>query len=141
MDNEPDTTTEAGSTAAPEDFAVVIDTRGAVLVWSAGAGRLLGHEPAEVVGRPAVGLLAAELPAAMRRHLAVGEPWTSEIALRHRDGDHVTVQLRGTPLADADGGVHWVVTPAAVTYASGPTDAGTAELWDLITPNLTAAAS
>ncbi|MFI9585537.1 hypothetical protein ACIHCQ_27635 [Streptomyces sp. NPDC052236] len=41
------------------------------------------------------------------------------------------MQLRGTPPADADGRNHWVVTPAALTYSSLPTDAGTAELWNL----------
>ncbi|MFG2133107.1 SpoIIE family protein phosphatase [Streptomyces sp. NPDC048751] len=131
MDDEPGTTTEAGSTAAPVDFAVVIDARGAVLVWSAGAGRLLGYEPVDVVGRPAVGLLAAKPPYALRRHLAAREPWTSDLTLRNRHGDHVTVQLRGTPLTDVDGRTHWVVTPAEVTYDAGPTEAGAGELWNL----------
>ncbi|WP_030893979.1 MULTISPECIES: SpoIIE family protein phosphatase [unclassified Streptomyces] len=131
MDNQPDTTTGAGGAAAPEDFAVVIDARGAVMVWSAGAGRLLGYQPEEVVGLPAVRLLSARLPLAMRRHLAAGEPWTSDVGLRKRDGDRVKVQLRGTPLADADGRTAWVVTPAAVTYPAGPTDTETTELWDL----------
>ncbi|MFM9453817.1 SpoIIE family protein phosphatase [Streptomyces europaeiscabiei] len=131
MDNEPDPTTRAGRRAAPDDFAVVIDARGAVMVWSAGAVRLLGYGPEDVVGRPASGLLAARLPVAMRPYLAAGEPWTSDVVLRNRDGDRVTVRLRGTPLADARGRTHWVVTPAAVTYPSGPTDAKAAELWDL----------
>jgi PAS domain S-box-containing protein len=131
MDNEPDTTAAAGGEAAPEDFAVVVDARGAVVMCSAGVGRLLGYEREEVLGRQAAGLLAARVPVAMRRHLAAREPWTSVVVLRDRDGDRVTVQLRGTPLTDAHGGTHWIVTPAAVTYASGPTDAGTAELWDL----------
>ncbi|MGW0838693.1 SpoIIE family protein phosphatase [Streptomyces sp. NPDC002787] len=131
MDNEPDTTARAGGTAAPDDFAVVIDARGAVMVCSAGAGRLLGYEPGDVVGRPVSGLLASTLPFAMRRHLAAVEPWTSDLALRGRDGDRVTVRLRGTPLGDARGRTHWVVTPATVTYPSGPSDVETAELWDL----------
>ncbi|MEW2116123.1 SpoIIE family protein phosphatase [Streptomyces sp. NPDC005474] len=132
MDNEPDTTTTAaGGEAAPEDFAVVIDARGAVTMWSAGAGRLLGYEREEVVGRRAAGLLAARLPVAMRRHLAATEPWTSNVVLRDRDGNRLTVRLRGMPLADADGGTLWIVTPAAVAYASGPTEEGTTELWDL----------
>jgi PAS domain S-box-containing protein len=131
MDNEPDTTIGVRGVAAPDDFAVVIDARGAVMVWSAGAGRLLGYEPEEVTGRPAVDLLAGELPYAMRHHVAAREPWTSDLALRNRHGDRVTVQLRGTPLVDADGRNHWVVTPAALTYSSRPTDVGTAELWNL----------
>ncbi|WP_184922687.1 SpoIIE family protein phosphatase [Kitasatospora gansuensis] len=129
MENEPGTPTRGA--AVPEDFAVVVDDRGAVLVWSAGAGRLLGYGPEEVVGRPAARLLAAELPSALRHHLAAGEPWTSDLALRTRDGDRVTAHLRGTPLADSDGRTPWVVTPAAVRYPAGPTDAAPAELWDL----------
>jgi PAS domain S-box-containing protein len=84
MDNEPDTTAGARGVAAPDDFAVVIDARGAVTMWSAGAGRLLGYEREEVVGRQAAGLLAARLPFAMRRRLAAREPWTSDVVLRNR---------------------------------------------------------
>ncbi|AZQ39870.1 PAS domain S-box protein [Streptomyces cyaneochromogenes] len=131
MDNEPDTTAAARGAGPPEDFAVVIDTRGAVMAWGAGAGRLLGYEADEVIGRPAAYLLAAKLPIALRRHLAAREPWTSDVALRKRDGDHVKLQLRGIPLADGGGGTHWVVSPAARTYPAAPADAGTAELWDL----------
>jgi hypothetical protein len=40
------------------------------MVWSAGARRLLGYEPEGGTGRPAAPLLAAELPYAMRRHVA-----------------------------------------------------------------------
>ncbi|MFJ4541965.1 SpoIIE family protein phosphatase [Streptomyces tibetensis] len=131
MDNQPDTNTGEGGAPAPEDIAVVIDARGAVLVWSAGAGRLLGYEPEEVVGRPAAHLLSAKLPLAMRRHLAAGEPWTSDVGLRKQDGGRVKAQLRGTPLADARGRTAWVVTPAAVTYPGGPTEEEPTELWDL----------
>ncbi|MER7897719.1 SpoIIE family protein phosphatase [Streptomyces sp. NPDC096046] len=131
MEYEPDTTTGVRGVAAPDDFAVVIDARGLVMMWSAGAGRLLGYRREEVVGRQAAGLLAARLPVSMRRHLAAWEPWTSDVVLRNRHGDRVTVQLRGTPLVDTYGGPHWIVTRAVTTYASAPTDAGTAELWDL----------
>ncbi|MCQ9180996.1 SpoIIE family protein phosphatase [Streptomyces sp. IBSBF 2953] len=131
MDHESDPTTGARAAGAPEDLAVVIDARGAVMAWSAGAERLLGYPSQEIVGRPAASLLAAKLPAAMRRRLAAGEPWTSDLALRTRNGDRVKVQLRGTPLVDPDGGTPWVVTPAAATYPAAPADAATAELWDL----------
>jgi PAS domain S-box-containing protein len=131
MDHEPDTTARAGDTGTPEDFAVVIDARGAVLAWSAGAERLLGYAAEEVVGRPAASLLAAKLPSAMRRHLAAGEPWTSDLALRKRDGDRIKVHLRGTPLADSDGATPWVLTPAAMIFPAAPADAETAQLWDL----------
>ncbi|MER6415910.1 SpoIIE family protein phosphatase [Streptomyces humidus] len=131
MDHESDTTREGKPAGAPEDFAVVVDARGAVMAWSAGARRLLGYRSEEVVGLPAAQLLAAKLPTAMRRHLAAGEPWTSDLALRKRNGDHVKVHLRGTPLTDSDGSTPWVLAPAATTYPAAPTDAEAAELWDL----------
>jgi PAS domain S-box-containing protein len=130
MDNDPDKAIGARR-AAPDDFAVVIDARGTIMMWSAGAGRLLGYEREEVVGRQAVGLLATKLPVVVRRHLTAREPWTNDVVLWNRHRERVTVRLRGTPLADAYGSTHWNVTPATVTYASGPTDAGTAKLWDL----------
>ncbi|MEU9452658.1 SpoIIE family protein phosphatase [Streptomyces sp. NPDC048277] len=115
----------------PEDLAVVVDTAGAILVWSAGARQLLGYEPAEVVGRPARTLLATDLPASARRHLAGGHRWSSEVALRHRNGDRVVVQLQGIPLADAGNRSLWLVTGAARALLSGRDQPGAATLWDL----------
>lgn len=73
-------------TPVPEDSAVVVDARGSVMVWSAGATQLLGYEPEEIVGRHATDLLAADLPASARRHIAEGRQWATEVALRHREG-------------------------------------------------------
>ncbi|MFF0161601.1 SpoIIE family protein phosphatase [Streptomyces sp. NPDC005263] len=101
------------------------------MVWSPGAQRLLGHEPAEIVGRPAAGLLAAGLPASALRHLADGDPVTSEVALRHRDGERFVVRLQGTPLADAGSGRPWLVTGAAQTSVAGRAEPGAEALWDL----------
>ncbi|WP_329219422.1 SpoIIE family protein phosphatase [Streptomyces sp. NBC_01485] len=124
-----------GAGPVPEDFAVVVDAGGTVVMWSAGAERLLGYEPAEVVGRPAGDLLAARLPESARRHVAVGRQVASEVALRHRGGDRIVVRLQGTPLADAGPGRLWLVTGAAP--ASGGRRNGsrhepaTQALWDL----------
>ncbi|MER7480698.1 SpoIIE family protein phosphatase [Streptomyces sp. NPDC126510] len=113
----------------PEDLAVVVDAGGVIMVWSDGARRLLGHEPAELVGRPVTDLLTTDLPESTRRHVAEGRPWSGEVALRHRDGDRVVVRLRGTPLRDAEGRRLWLVTgtvPAYPRAAPGPLP-----LWDL----------
>lgn len=115
----------------PEDLAVVVDAVGTVKVWSAGARQLLGYEAEEVVGRPAAGLLAADLPESARRHVAVGRRWATEVALRHRDGGRVVVRLTGTPLADGDGGQPWLVTPAAPEHVAGPVEPDAEALWDL----------
>ncbi|MFC4506843.1 MULTISPECIES: SpoIIE family protein phosphatase [Streptomyces] len=115
----------------PEDFAVVVDAGGTIAVWSAGAERLLGYGPAEVVGRPAGDLLAAGLPESARRHVAVGHRVATEVALRHRDGDRLVVRLQGTPLSDAGPGRLWLVTGAAPASAAGRPEPGSEALWDL----------
>ncbi|MER7183221.1 SpoIIE family protein phosphatase [Streptomyces hyaluromycini] len=115
----------------PEDLAVVVDADGAVLVWSAGARQLLGYEPAEVVGHSIRMLLAAELPPSARRHLADGQRWSTEVALRHRNGDRVVVRLQGTPLVDTGDRPLWLVTGAAPTTVAGRDQPGAATLWDL----------
>ncbi|MFK4099351.1 SpoIIE family protein phosphatase [Streptomyces sp. NPDC019531] len=125
--------TSGGTVAGrvPEDLAVVVDGDGTVTVWSAGAQQLVGYEAAEVVGRPAAGLLAAELPESARRHVAAGRRWSTEVALRHRDGARVVVRLKATPLADGDGARPWLVTAAAPEHFAGPAEPAAEALWDL----------
>ncbi|MFF7886292.1 SpoIIE family protein phosphatase [Streptomyces sp. NPDC020794] len=113
----------------PEDSAVVVDARGSVMVWSAGATQLLGYEPEEIVGRHATDLLAADLPASARRHIADGRQWATEVALRHREGGRVVVRLRGAPLVDAALRRLWLVTGAALTNPAGPSDPNAAAMW------------
>ncbi|MFJ6737520.1 SpoIIE family protein phosphatase [Streptomyces sp. NPDC091279] len=115
----------------PEDFAVVIDAGGTVLAWGAGAERLLGYRAAEIVGRPAAGLLAAGLPESARRHAVTGHRVATEVALRHRGGDRVVVRLQGTPLADSGPGRLWLVTPATPASVAGRAEPGAEALWDL----------
>ncbi|WP_445044634.1 PAS domain-containing protein, partial [Streptomyces sp. SAS_272] len=115
----------------PEDFAVVVDAHGAITAWSAGAEQALGYRAAEVVGRPAAGLLAARLPESARRHVAAGRRTASEVALRHRGGDRVVLRLQGTPMADAGPGRLWLVTGAGPPSEPGRAEPGTAALWDL----------
>lgn len=125
--------TSAGTVPGPvpEDFAVVIDAGGTIMAWSAGAQRLLGYEAAEIVGRPAAGLLAAGLPESARRHMADGHRVASEVALRHRGGDRVVVRLQATPLADAGRERLWLVTGAAPARVPDLTGPATEALWDL----------
>ncbi|GAA2312532.1 SpoIIE family protein phosphatase [Streptomyces hawaiiensis] len=113
----------------PEDLAVVVDAGGVIMVWSDGARRLLGHEPAELVGRPVTDLLTTDLPESTRRHVAEGRPWSGEVALRHRDGNRVVVRLRGTPLRDAEGRRLWLVTGSVPAYPRAAHEP--LRLWDL----------
>ena len=115
----------------PEDLAFVVDAGGAIMAWSDGARRLLGYEPAELVGRPVDDLLAARLPESTRRHAAEGRRWAGEVALRHRDGNRVVVRLLGTPLLDAEGGRLWLVTGTVPVYPGARDEHGAPPLWDL----------
>ncbi|MFD8866829.1 SpoIIE family protein phosphatase [Streptomyces sp. NPDC059590] len=77
-----------------------------VTSWNEGARRLLGHLPAEVVGRDAAALLAEELSLDDVRAAAALPRWSGTLTLRHRDGRTVPVRLlahRGAPSADGPG--------------------------------------
>ncbi|MFE2415963.1 SpoIIE family protein phosphatase [Streptomyces hokutonensis] len=89
---------------------VVIDDAGTLVEWNEGAQRLLGHTAGEVVGRPAVRLLAGgtgalPVPSSAR--------WDGTVTLWHRDGRAVPVWLLAHHRRPRDGGPgDWlVVTP------------------------------
>ncbi|HZB33735.1 MAG TPA: SpoIIE family protein phosphatase [Streptosporangiaceae bacterium] len=89
--------------------AVIDGRRGSVLEWSAGARRLLGYAAGDVTGRPAVSLLASDLPASAHRCLAERRDWNGRVSLRHRDGGRVDLDLLAHPSRDGDGGLRWTV--------------------------------
>ena len=130
MDDAPVTSGRSRGEHVPEDVAAVVDAQGFISAWGAGARRVLGYEAHDVVGRPAAGLLAADLPQSARRHIADGHGCSSEVALRHQDGRRILVQLRGVPLTDAGRTTPWLVIGAAPTNPAGPSDPGAAVLWD-----------
>ncbi|MER6571768.1 SpoIIE family protein phosphatase [Streptomyces sp. NPDC001093] len=86
----------------------VIDALGTVTGWSEGARRLTGHPAEDVVGRPAAGLLAGDIPDATLAARA------GTVALRHRDGHRVDVALTACPVAGADG------EPTGFVVTAGP---------------------
>ncbi|WDF35580.1 SpoIIE family protein phosphatase [Streptomyces sp. T12] len=100
----------------------VIDDDGKIVEWNAGAERLLGHRAAEVVGRPALDLLAG----AGRSGSVAPESdrWDGTVTLRHRDGGAVSVWLLAHRLRPNDDGPdHWlVVTPLEGDGPSSPDD-------------------
>ncbi|WP_255945153.1 SpoIIE family protein phosphatase [Streptomyces odontomachi] len=130
MDIEPDATEGAKGGGISTDFEIVVGADGEILAWSAAVERVLGYGAHEFAGVSADDLFATELPDPARAHMSARKPWTSQAALRHRDGYRVAGKLQGMPLKDPNGGALWLVTGAAPTYSSGPTDASAAELWD-----------
>lgn len=124
MDTE--STTPGRAQSAPGQAALVtVDAQGVVTAWSAGARRLLGYEPVEVVGRAAAELLAEALPATARRCCAERVDWNGRITVRHRDGRSLELRLQAHPLLDAGGDTHWFLTVTGPEPPGGPrTDDG-----------------
>ncbi|MFF4291687.1 PAS domain-containing protein, partial [Streptomyces sp. NPDC001633] len=93
--------------AAPADPATaVVDDRGVVTGWSAGAERLLGYPCQEAVGSPVSRLIASDGLAA-----PAGSPATA--LFRHRDGRTLPLWVRAYPWVDGVGRAQrlLVVTP------------------------------
>ncbi|KUN09742.1 protein phosphatase [Streptomyces yokosukanensis] len=83
---------------ASTDAAAVISEHGVVVGWTRGAETLLGHAAADVVGASAARLLVmpadpARLAGVVERCRA-GNGWSGQIAVRHRDGGSLDLQLR-----------------------------------------------
>jgi PAS domain S-box-containing protein len=70
-----------------------VDASGTVTGWSEGARRLLGYRSGEVVGRPAADVLAEQPPAGTLRSLRTLPRWDGTVALQHRNGHRLTVNL------------------------------------------------
>ena len=114
----PDGGEEFGS--AMDTATAVVDGRGSVMVWSAGAQWLLGYAAGDVVGRPAATLLASALPASARRCLGERRDWNGKVSLRHRDGGRVDLELLAHPIRGSDGSLRWVL----MTLTESPPQAG-----------------
>ena len=100
---------DEGFGSAIDTATAVVDERGSVLVWSAGAQRLLGYAAGDVMGRPAATLLASDLPASARRCLAEWRGWNGKVSLRHRDGGRVNLELLAHPSRGGDGSLRWIL--------------------------------
>ncbi|MEU3552181.1 SpoIIE family protein phosphatase [Streptomyces longwoodensis] len=84
---------------------VVVGDDGTLVDWGPGARALLGWEPQDVVGFPAVRLLADGTPPA-----PIGSRWSGTLTLRHREGHPVAVWLLAHRRRPDDGGPgHWLV--------------------------------
>ncbi|MCW7943485.1 PAS/PAC sensor protein [Streptomyces hygroscopicus] len=116
---------------------MVVGPRGVVIALSEGAGRLLGYEPAQVVGREATELLAEPLPEAVRRSCAARESWSGTVTVCHRDGHPLSLALQAHPLRGTAGDTYWSVTavaprsPRAAHGNHGEPDASLLKQWAL----------
>ncbi|MFF7755438.1 SpoIIE family protein phosphatase [Streptomyces sp. NPDC007971] len=88
--------------------AAIIDAQGRLTGWSEGARLLTGHTADEIVGRPAAGLLAEDVPPSV---LAAR---SGTVALRHRDGHRVEQALSACPVLGPGGEAAGYVVTATV---------------------------
>ncbi|MGC9377372.1 SpoIIE family protein phosphatase [Streptomyces sp. MH13] len=100
----------------------VIDDSGTLREWNEGARLLLGHRAADVVGRPAAGLLADgdgdPLPG------PGDERWNGTLALRHGDGHTVSVWVLAHHRPSQGGGPGtWLAVAPPAAGPDRPDDA------------------
>ncbi len=89
-----------------------LDEHGLVTWWSEEARRLLGYAPAQVVGRPAAGLLAEDVGEGVRRAAAWQERLSGTVALRRGDGHRLRLGLLAHHRHKSGGGGEWLVVCA-----------------------------
>ncbi|MFE7842169.1 SpoIIE family protein phosphatase [Streptomyces sp. NPDC057474] len=108
---------------------VTLDEHGIVTAWNAGAEKLLGYSPTQMVGRPAAGLLAEEIDEEELRSLAQLPRWNGRIALRHRDCRCLEVKVLAHKRAP-DGGRpgEWFLVSALTGLRPEPEDDALASL-------------
>ncbi|MGQ4414471.1 SpoIIE family protein phosphatase [Streptomyces sp. SAS_269] len=97
-----------------------IDEQGILTGWSEGARRLLGHEAAAVVGRPAAALLATGDGPAVRRTLAGRDRWHGTVPLRHQDGRRLDQGLLAHRRTSRAGESDWLVVTAVADRPQPP---------------------
>jgi len=87
---------------------IAIDLDGRITFWNHAAERLYGWSGEEAVGCFVVSLLAPveereRVEDALQGTLRDPHSTVGEFTLRHRDGRHLVVEARGTPIVDRDG--------------------------------------
>ncbi|MFD7437990.1 SpoIIE family protein phosphatase [Streptomyces sp. NPDC059861] len=103
---DPDRSREPPGTAT-----ATIDEQGIVTGWSDSARRLLGYATSEVIGLPAARLLAdAGTRTPTTRRIPSGQKrWNGTVALRHRDGHRLDVELLAHHWTSTGEGAKWLV--------------------------------
>uniref|UniRef100_A0AAU2ADT5 SpoIIE family protein phosphatase n=1 Tax=Streptomyces sp. NBC_00093 TaxID=2975649 RepID=A0AAU2ADT5_9ACTN len=101
---------------------VTIDEYGIVTRWNAGAEKLLGYAPAQIVGQPAAGLLAEGIDEQEQRSLTQLTRWNGAVALRHREGHRLEAKVLAYKGAPEGGRLEWFAVSALTGLRPEPGD-------------------
>ncbi|MGW1667329.1 SpoIIE family protein phosphatase [Streptomyces sp. NPDC002324] len=115
-DPGPDTVGEAPTARA------TVDEQGTVTGWSAGAERLLGYTPAQILGRRAAALLAEEPSPSTLPSFSDLPRWHGTLVLRHRDGRRVEVRVLAHHRTSYCGTRDWFLVSALTGARPRPGD-------------------
>ncbi|MFI2033481.1 SpoIIE family protein phosphatase [Streptomyces bottropensis] len=99
-----------------------VDEQGTVTGWSAGAERLLGYTPAQILGRRAVALLAEEPAPSTLPPFSGLSRWHGTLVLRHRDGRRVEVRVLAHHRTSYCGTRDWFLVSALTGTRPRPGD-------------------
>ncbi|MFE7776376.1 SpoIIE family protein phosphatase [Streptomyces sp. NPDC057445] len=95
--------------------AATTDGTGCITGWSPEAARLLGCSSRDVIGRPAVELLARPVTEHVWAHVTGGRRrWTAAVALRHGDGRPLDVSLLAHRRTNSAGDSEWLIVSAVL---------------------------
>ncbi len=107
---------EAVLAATTEQAVIATDTQGRIIVFNAGAERMLGHQAADALGQDVIALLHDPVELQQRAQLLdvpvqsvvarlaqTGQAETRDWTYRRRDGTQLTVALSVTPLRHRSG--------------------------------------
>jgi PAS domain S-box-containing protein len=89
------------------DAVTVTDRHGRITFWNGAAADVFGWKGPDVVGGSIRDVTADGITVAqandIRATLMSGEPWSSELKIRRRDGSTITVAVTATPVMGHDG--------------------------------------
>ncbi|MFE1318752.1 SpoIIE family protein phosphatase [Kitasatospora phosalacinea] len=103
-----------------------VDGGGTVTGWSVAAERLTGFGAGLVLGRPAVELLAGQVPIALLRAVVRHEPFSGMVRLRRSEEEPASVELGAVPVRTARGEPAWVLSALPLQPLSQPLAVATA---------------
>ncbi|MBZ9637980.1 SpoIIE family protein phosphatase [Streptomyces sp. PSKA30] len=117
------------NTSEVSDMAfALLDERGTVVAWTQAAERLVGYSAGDMVGRSAALVLPsfgdAPSMSVFVEQCRARNGWSGAMAVRHRDGRVLDINLRISMVQGRDGAVRWLASVTDIGVPSGEAGSG-----------------